>query len=432
MAFRDCAHPLDELVREDRVHRSLYTDPDVFAAEMANVFGGTWTYLAHESELPAPRDYVTRSLGLRPVIVNRDRDGEIGVLLNRCSHRGATVCRAPSGSTRIFTCPYHAWKFGEHGDLVAVPFRRAYRDHLGQDELGLGRVRCGTYRGFIFATLDPHEAPLVEHLGPAAARLDEWIDRSPTGEVRVRHGAMRLECRANWKLILDNSADGLHAGFSHRSLLTMRHDRYGAGVDMQYTLDDVDAGAQYVQDLGHGHTFLDQRGEIPRYWPQAAPSPGREAYEAALRDRLGDAATLEALETAVGAGMNLNIFPNLLIIGNQIQVVDPIAVDRTVMQWYSTSIGGVPDEINSIRIRLQEDFPNFGEPDDIANFEECQRGLGIPEAEWVMTHRHLHGEDEYRDEHGILTGPASDELPMRAFWDRWRTLMTTDRKPVTR
>ncbi|MDY7106539.1 MAG: aromatic ring-hydroxylating dioxygenase subunit alpha [Actinomycetota bacterium] len=430
MSARDTAHPLDELVRDDRVHRSLYTDPSVFETEVTRVFGATWTYLAHESELPETNDFVTRPLGRRPVIVTRDRDGEVVVLFNRCSHRGATVCRAEAGNTRIFTCPYHAWKFNEHGSLVAVPFKRAYRDDLRQDELGLGRVRCESYRGFVFATLDPHQPPLAEHLGPAARRLDEWIDRSPTGEVFVRHGAMRLECRSNWKLILDNSADGLHAGFSHRSLLTMRHQRYGAGVDMQYTLEDVDAGAQYVQDLGNGNTFLDQRGEIPRYWPQAAPSPGREAYEAVLRERLGDDAALEHLEAAVGSGMNLNIFPNLLIIGNQIQVVTPIDVDRTVMTWWSTSIGGVPDEINSIRMRLQEDFPNFGEPDDIANFEECQRGLAIPEAEWVMTHRHLHGLDEHLDEHGLVTGPASDELPVRAFWRRWHELMTSERKLV--
>ena len=61
---------LDELVRPERVHRSLYTDRDVFAQEMERVFGGTWTYLAHESEIPQPNDFVRRRLGLRPVVVS--------------------------------------------------------------------------------------------------------------------------------------------------------------------------------------------------------------------------------------------------------------------------------------------------------------------------------------------------------------------------
>ena len=42
----------DYLVQEDRAHRLIYTDPAIFEAEMTQIFGGTWTYLAHESEDP--------------------------------------------------------------------------------------------------------------------------------------------------------------------------------------------------------------------------------------------------------------------------------------------------------------------------------------------------------------------------------------------
>src|SRR6204780_1527910 len=93
-------HPDEEirrLVRGDSVHRTLYTDPSVFDKEMVRVFGGTWTYVAHESQIPKPDDFVTTQLGIRPVIVNRDSRGQIHVLLNRCTHRGSTVCRESSG-----------------------------------------------------------------------------------------------------------------------------------------------------------------------------------------------------------------------------------------------------------------------------------------------------------------------------------------------
>jgi hypothetical protein len=44
----------DSLIHEDRVHRSIYTDPGIFAAEMTSIFGGTWTFVAHESQsIPA-------------------------------------------------------------------------------------------------------------------------------------------------------------------------------------------------------------------------------------------------------------------------------------------------------------------------------------------------------------------------------------------
>jgi phenylpropionate dioxygenase-like ring-hydroxylating dioxygenase large terminal subunit len=421
---------LDELVRPERVHRSLYTDRDVFAQEMERVFGGTWTYLAHESEIPQPNDFVRRRLGLRPVLVTRDKQGQVHGLLNRCTHRGATVCRVDTGNAARFVCPYHNWTFANNGRLVGVPLRRGYGPGFDPSTLDLGRLRVESYRGFVFGALDASLPPLEEHLGHAARLIDQWLDRWSGAEIVVRHGSHRLTYRGNWKLALDNSADGYHPGFSHASLLRMRKERYGGGVDMQWTLGDVDAGLQTVTDLGNGNTFLDQRAEIDSYWAQSAPMPGEQSYERLLRERLGDEAAAAALEVAVGSGMNLNIFPNLLIIGNQIQVVEPHDVDDTHLVWYATSLEApdLPPEITALRMRLQEDFPSFGEPDDLANFEECHAGLLIPEMEWVVTDRHLETGRETRDEHGHLTGPVSDELPIRAFWARWKDLMSSTTK----
>jgi len=420
-APRPAAAPdIEGLVHEDRVHRTLYTDPALFAHEMTRVYGGTWTYLAHESEIPAPNDFVRRPLGLRPVIVTRDRDGRVHGLLNRCTHRGATVCRQDSGNARRFVCPYHNWGFENTGDLVGVPMHQAYGPDFDKAALGLGKLRVQSYRGFIFGTLNPTLPDLREHLGQAAVHLDEWLDRWPGATLQLRRNAIRLTCEGNWKLVLDNSADGYHPGFSHASLLRMRKERYGAGVDMQWVLGNVDQGLQTVTDLNNGHTFLDQRAEIQRYWDQAAPMPGEDAYADLLRERLGEAAEA-ALDMVVGSGMNLNIFPNLLIIGNQIQVVEPQRVDRTHLVWYSTGLEApdLPAEVNALRMRLQEDFPSFGEPDDLANFEECQAGLAIGEMEWVLTGRHLHSGAEKRTANGHLTGPVTDELAIRAFWREW-------------
>ena len=100
-----------ELVQEDRVHRLIYSDPKIFEAEMTNIFGGIWVYIAHESEIPNPNDFVTRRLGLRPMIVLRDGDGKLRALFNRCTHRGTTLTRADKGNARSFSCPYHGWNF---------------------------------------------------------------------------------------------------------------------------------------------------------------------------------------------------------------------------------------------------------------------------------------------------------------------------------
>jgi len=55
-----------------RVHRRMFTDPEIFELEMKYIFGGTWVYLAHESQLAKPHDFMTTFIGRQPVIVTRD------------------------------------------------------------------------------------------------------------------------------------------------------------------------------------------------------------------------------------------------------------------------------------------------------------------------------------------------------------------------
>ena len=79
----------DELVRHDRVDVSLYNDPALFEAELEKIFYRTWVWVAHESEVRNSGDFKTATIGRRPVIVVRDKKGQINVLENRCRHRGA-------------------------------------------------------------------------------------------------------------------------------------------------------------------------------------------------------------------------------------------------------------------------------------------------------------------------------------------------------
>jgi phenylpropionate dioxygenase-like ring-hydroxylating dioxygenase large terminal subunit len=417
------------LVRPDRVHRSLYTDPAVFTRELDRVFGLTWVYLAHESQLQEPNSFLTTRLGHRPVIVTRDKDGDLHGLFNRCAHRAATVCREESGVAKSFQCPYHGWTFRNTGELVGVPWPDGYGPQFDRAELGLGTItRVESYRGFVFGTLDESAPSLADHLGEARPWLDYWIDRAPGGEVFLRSAAHRMAYRGNWKLAYDNAGDGYHPAFSHRSLLQMAQ-RLGDSRDMAYFGRSPDSGPMRVHYLGNGHSVIDQRPNYEKpgdIWRNQRPQPGREWFEQRIREKYPDDADRH-LDLCAGSQINLNIFPNLLIIGNQVQVVEPLAVDRTELVWWASTIGGVPDEVNVLRMRTQEDFPAFGEPDDQANFEEAQRGLAIAEVPWVLMNRGLGIEGRQKvDDGGVVTAPVTDELHMRGYYAEWLRLMRKD------
>src|SRR5262249_59934730 len=109
------AQEIRGLVRPGQVHRRAYADADVFALEQARIFGRLWIYVAHESQLKKPGDFVRTRLGPHEVLVTRGEDRRIYVLHNRCPHRGARLCMVDRGTSRLFSCPYHAWVFRPDG-----------------------------------------------------------------------------------------------------------------------------------------------------------------------------------------------------------------------------------------------------------------------------------------------------------------------------
>jgi phenylpropionate dioxygenase-like ring-hydroxylating dioxygenase large terminal subunit len=430
----------DELVQEDRVHRLIYTDQAIFDAEMTHIFGGTWVYLAHESQFPNPNDYVTAKLGLRPLIMTRDNAGTIRALYNRCTHRGTTLCRWDKGNTRSFQCPYHGWNFFNNGKLRGVPWADGYAEKLVQNpKFNLAQVpRVESYRGFVFGTLNLDALPLCEHLGPIKKPIDEWLDRNPGGKVTVCE-ANRFRFNGNWKLAYDNSGDGYHVIFSHRSLLDTENrfkDENAKG--MSYYKSAPDEQPMYIQYMGNGHHFKDKRPNLESrpgsLWDIESLHPGMEHVEQKLRSRFGDRAN-GILDLAGSEPVNINVFPNLSLLGNHIQVFQPISIGETDTVWYGTKIEDVDGtlgedvltDINTLRMRTQEGFPNFGEVDDLTNFEQIQRGMSCLEDEWIYMHRGLGIPNRIQElPDGTIKGPATDELFMREYIREWKRLMKTD------
>src|ERR1700733_8337649 len=85
------------LIEPARVHGSLYTDPRIFADELARIWYRSWVFVGHATEVSQAGDYIRTSIGLQDVIMTRGADGEVHLLLNRCAHRGNLVCEARRG-----------------------------------------------------------------------------------------------------------------------------------------------------------------------------------------------------------------------------------------------------------------------------------------------------------------------------------------------
>src|SRR5262245_3559408 len=151
------------LVKDDRVHGRVYTDPAIFAEEMDNIFSRGWVYVGHASEVPNPGDFRLRRIGQQSVIMVRDDEGRVRLLMNRCTHRANAVCQVERGNAKMFRCAYHGWTFRTNGELASVTYADRYDESFRKADFGLRRVpRLGVYRGFVFGSLSPVGTTLDE------------------------------------------------------------------------------------------------------------------------------------------------------------------------------------------------------------------------------------------------------------------------------
>jgi phenylpropionate dioxygenase-like ring-hydroxylating dioxygenase large terminal subunit len=412
----DLSDRVQHLVQDGIVHRSLYTDPDLFAVEMDRIFGAAWVYLAHASEVPDPGDFVRRRMGPRQILVTRTEDGTLRGLVNRCTHRGTTLVPDDRGCALRFTCPYHGWSFGLDGTIRNLPVSDSY-DRLYERPFDLGQVLLAERAGFVFGTLAATPLRLDDWLGPAGDWLEAHVARYPGGRLRVQERVVTQEFAANWKMSWDNAADGIHATFAHAA-----YNHLGRQAETETVLArNPNATPMVSMTLGHGHCVVDQRPGIPQGpWATMRPMPGREEVTAGLAEKGMDAA--QNFDLMTGNMVNLSIFPNLIFVGNQMMVVEPVAVNRTRLSFYLTLAPGAPEEVDLMRLRVDEDFLAFGTPDDFEMFERVQEGLAVPEEEWIDISRGA-GAGDVMDEAGRVTGSVATEAPIRGYLAEWKRLM---------
>jgi anthranilate 1,2-dioxygenase large subunit len=216
-----------------RIPYAVFNSPEVYALEQERIFRGpTWSFLGLEAEIPKNGDFKRTYVGETPVVMTRAKDGELAAWVNRCSHRGAEICRKTRGNTVVHTCVYHQWSFSAKGDLQGVPFRRGQKDQTGMPpdfdvkDHGLRKLRVESYRGLVFGSFSDSVAPLADYIGP---EMREYVDRIFNRPIEYL-GCTRQFSNSNWKLYIENVKDPYHASLLHLFHTTFNILRVGMKV----------------------------------------------------------------------------------------------------------------------------------------------------------------------------------------------------------
>ena len=200
-----------------------YRDPDVYEAEVAQIFRTGWISVACGQNVPNSGDLFPIRIAGQSLFVSRDEGDRVRVFYNMCRHRGARLvdqpCHARGG--RI-VCPYHAWTYALDGRLKSVLRLRGGTKNgppgpqeaaAGTDRPGLIPVRSAVWRDIVFVNLSGDAQPFDEFIRPLAERIANWTE----SELRPLCSD-EYEIQANWKLTAENFIDTYHVPVLHAQL----------------------------------------------------------------------------------------------------------------------------------------------------------------------------------------------------------------------
>jgi phenylpropionate dioxygenase-like ring-hydroxylating dioxygenase large terminal subunit len=272
-----------------------YTDPEIFEQELARVFDQDWVMVGRHNSIPEPGNYMTASVGKRPVVCIRQKDGSIRAFANFCLHRYAKLLEG-RGKARRIVCPYHAWTYEITGQLIGITDPKGFGDPC-KSEMGLRELACEVWLGFVFVALRRDLPSMASKLAPLARHLENYdlaaYDDRYVFDEEIWAG--------NWKLVYENFVECYHVTYAHKQSIgptnPTRLAELGPRGERQFSI------------------------HYNPYQPEDLPEVHNEALDEDERRRL----------------LVIGIYPNALIAidANFVwwMVLEPQAVERTNGRW---------------------------------------------------------------------------------------------------
>lgn len=417
------------------VARELFVSQAIYEAELERIFARAWLLVGHESQVPKANDFAVSRMGTDSVILTRNRQDEILVLLNSCAHRGMRVCRFDAGNAPVFTCPYHGWSYStdrervtEPGALVGLPrAEEGYGNRLDRVRWGLKRCpKVANYKGTIWASWDEAAPALEDYLGDMRLYLDCALDHRDgrEGGSVVLGGVQKWRLKANWKLSAENFIGDLYHEVSHQSADLAEIGPSGGRGRRDALKNRLTIG---FPALGHGLLGYAPHHEEPPYTPTWRKHPEveayfREVYETRVRN----------LGTRLRVGMSVGtIFPNMSFHANQprtLLLAHPVSpTEMEMWRWYLVD----EDAPAAVKQALRAYFLRYSGPGGMTEQDDMENWYYATEASAGTIARRqdynyqlsLGNERPVPGLRGAVASGTYSEGNARIFYRRWAEFM---------
>lgn len=242
-------------LRGDPITGDRYTSREFAKREWDHMWTRIWHIAGRTAELQETGDYVVHDFMHESVFCVRQEDGSIKAFYNACGHRGQRLVSNSASVGQGFQCPYHGWLWGKDGVLKDAQDPHDFPQGNPCGKLKLRELRCDTWGGFVWYTMDDDGPSLKKFLAP----IPDVYRNYPMGSA-VRVLWMRIDLDTNWKFATDNFSESYHTRTAHPQVPPW--------IDQ-----DVDTSRHEMYPGGHGRTVQPMRPSLTDRLPEGVPHP---------------------------------------------------------------------------------------------------------------------------------------------------------------
>jgi choline monooxygenase len=197
-------------------NKDLYLNQDLFTRMKEQVFASTWQLAGNlEQVLVNGKVHpftLLKNFMDEPLLLTRDKKGEVHCLSNVCTHRGNLLvehdCTAPN-----LRCRYHGRVFQLNGTFQAMPEFREVQNFPTEDD-NLTKLPLFQWGKLLFTSIHP-KFPAEKFFKPLMERLS-WL---PFEQFSYRADLSKdYVVNAHWALYCENYLEGFHIPFVHADL----------------------------------------------------------------------------------------------------------------------------------------------------------------------------------------------------------------------
>ena len=201
-----------------------YLNNDYLEFEKEKIFKNNWTMIGVASSVPNTGDAKPFNLLGIPILIVRNKENEVKVFHNVCSHRGFKLVDQECKLKNVIRCPYHSWSYDFNGKLTVTPHIGGLGKHevegFDKNNSNLKEIKSNIWMDLIFININSNTRPFEDFIKPLEDRWSKFVSKKD--QKLIRHssdnGYFNMTVNSNWKFAIENYCESYHLPWIHPEL----------------------------------------------------------------------------------------------------------------------------------------------------------------------------------------------------------------------